>query len=248
MIQFDRVGYKTSAKDVLRHDYWKAFFACLIASVLGAYGGSAGSGTGISFSAGGDAGRGYAGDTSGYGVEWITILMIVAICLVVFILAFVVAFAVSCFLANPILLGSNRFFIKHIKMDDSSEIGDLFSLFKKDVYMASVKTMFWYRLRIFLWSLLFVIPGIVKSYEYFFVPYIVAEQPTIDRDRAFAMSKEMTDGRKMKIFVTVLSFIGWNLLGACCCGVGVLFVYPYMQATYACMYKDIKEQMNLQVI
>ena len=88
---------------------------------------------------------------------------------------------------------------------------------------------------IFLWSLLCVIPGIYKEYQYYYIPYLLAENPYMSFDRAKELSIAMTDGEKMDIFVLDLSFIGWYLLGAIIL-IGGIFVNPYAQATYAELY------------
>ena len=100
--------------------------------------------------------------------------------------------------------------------------------------------MFLRDLYTFLWSLLLIIPGVVKSYEYSMIPYILAENPQIDSDRAFAVSRSMTDGEKISIFVLDWSFFGWIILGTMACGVGTLFVAPYIQATYTELYEVLK--------
>ena len=100
--------------------------------------------------------------------------------------------------------------------------------------------MFLKELKIVLWSLLFVIPGIIKAYEYLMVPYILAENPNIDSKRAFQMSRDMMKGEKWDTFVLELSFLGWTLLGVLACGIGSLFVAPYMQATFTELYEVLK--------
>ena len=126
-----------------------------------------------------------------------------------------------------------------------AKFNDLFFMFgdAKSYYMNVVKTQFLRMLYEFLWSLLLVIPGIIKSYQYRMVPYILAENPSISAKRAFAMSKKMTDGEKWKMFVLDLSFIGWKLLGVLACGIGVYFVEPYLQATYAELYEAMRAKM-----
>lgn len=112
----------------------------------------------------------------------------------------------------------------------------LFSVFSnKDAYLNVVKVMFLRNLFIFLWSLLCVIPGIYKEYQYYYIPYLLAENPYMSFDRAKELSIAMTDGEKMDIFVLDLSFIGWYLLGAIIL-IGGFFVNPYAQATYAELY------------
>ena len=68
------------------------------------------------------------------------------------------------------------------------------------------------------------------------MPYILAENPKLTGKRAREISDAMTDGEKWEMFVLELSFIGWFLLGALCCGVGTMFVTPYRQATFAELY------------
>ncbi|MDO4566745.1 MAG: DUF975 family protein, partial [Oscillospiraceae bacterium] len=118
--------------------------------------------------------------------------------------------------------------------------GTVFWAFKDGKYMQIVKSMFAMSIRVFLWSLLLIVPGVIKAYQYWMVPYILAENPGIDKDRALEISTRTTQGEKMNIFVLQLSFIGWMLLGAIACGVGVLFVGPYPEATYAELYAALR--------
>ncbi len=106
-----------------------------------------------------------------------------------------------------------------------------------------ILTMFLMQLFICLWSLLFVIPGIIKTYEYCMVPFLLADNPGMNRKEAFARSKAMTDGMKMDIFVLQLSFIGWHLLSVCTCGLlSILYVGEYQQATMAELYLTLKSR------
>ena len=159
-----------------------------------------------------------------------------------FVIGLVIAFGWSAFVASPIIVGKNRYFMEHRAFDSKFE--RLFWSFKSGRYMNVVKIMFWRELKIFLWSLLFVIPGIIKSYEYSMVPYILAENPHISSERAFELSKKMTRGEKWKIFVLDLSFIGWRILGVLCCCVGEIFLQPYVEATYAELYQVMREKAH----
>lgn len=159
-----------------------------------------------------------------------------------FLLGLAVAFGWSAFVASPIIVGKNRYFMEHRAFNSKFE--RLFWSFKSGRYLNIVKTMFFRQLKIFLWSLLFVIPGIIKSYEYRMVPYILAENPQIDCDRAFELSRQMTDGEKWKIFVLDLSFIGWRIIGLFCCCVGEIFLEPYCEATYSELYQVMREKAH----
>lgn len=94
----------------------------------------------------------------------------------------------------------------------------------------------------FLWSLLFVIPGIVKAYAYSMAPYILAENPEISASEAIRRSKEMTAGHKGELFVLDLSFIGWVLLGMLTLGIlYYIYIIPYMNATFVNAYYALKD-------
>ena len=109
-------------------------------------------------------------------------------------------------------------------------------------YKRNVETIFFVKLFTFLWSLLFIVPGIVKLYEYSMIPYILAEDPNITRKDAFLKSKKMMSGNKWRAFVLTLSFIPWYILGALTFGVVTLFyVQPYHQLTFAALYEELKK-------
>ena len=89
--------------------------------------------------------------------------------------------------------------------------------------------------------MLFLVPGIIKSYEYRMIPYILADNPTISYEEAFALSKKMMTGNKWDAFVLDLSFIGWRILGGLTCGILSLFyVNPYQYQTNAALYEALK--------
>ena len=92
----------------------------------------------------------------------------------------------------------------------------------------------------FLWSLLFIIPGIVKSYSYAMTPYILLDRPELSATDAIKESEKMMNGHKMELFILDLSFIGWILLSILTCGVLVLYVEPYMMATRSAFYLELK--------
>lgn len=123
-------------------------------------------------------------------------------------------------------------------------VGKLLSAFRSGYYGNVVKTMFFRDLFTFLWSLLFIIPGIIKSYEYKMVPYLLAEYPDMDRKEVFARSRDMMYGQKWNTFVLDLSFIPWNILSTITFGlVGLFYVSPYQDATYAELYDALAAGM-----
>ena len=93
-----------------------------------------------------------------------------------------------------------------------------------------------------LWSLLFLIPGIVKSYSYAMAPFIMQDDPSKNWKQCIDESREMMNGHKAQLFWLEFSFIGWIILGMLCFGVGLLFVTPYMNQARANFYLALKEQ------
>lgn len=178
-----------------------------------------------------------------------TVAVIVGICIVVILISILI----TTFLTNPIQVGYRRFFM--LNRLGKGKFVDLFSAFAPN-YLNVVKGMFTTSLIIFGWTMLFIIPGIIASYRYFFVPFLLAENPTMSGTRAREISAQMTDGYKFKIFVLGLSFIGWQILAfllavpaallTCCfMGIGAMLVYcplgGYVSATYAELYEERRE-------
>ena len=98
--------------------------------------------------------------------------------------------------------------------------------------------MFLKALFVFLWSLLFVIPGIVATYRYAMAPFILAEHPGMRASEAIDASKYMTMGSKMDLFILDLSFIGWDLLCVLTLGIGYLWLNPYRSMAYTVFYRE----------
>ena len=145
------------------------------------------------------------------------------------------------FVGNLLKMGGYRFFI--LNQTAQPGLGTLLDGFRSGHYVNIVLTMFLRDLFTTLWSLLLVVPGIVKHYEYLMVPYIIAENPAMDYKEAFQISKQMMDGEKMEAFIMDLSFLGWYLLSAVTCGLlAIFYVNPYVQASFAEMYTFNKQK------
>ena len=109
-----------------------------------------------------------------------------------------------------------------------------------DDFWSAFKVTFLVGLFTYLWSLLFVIPGIIKAISYSMSTYILAENKGKPALECINESKAMTDGHKMDLFVLGLSFIGWGILCSITFGIAAIWVVPYMQATYANAYNSLK--------
>ena len=118
------------------------------------------------------------------------------------------------------------------------EVRDAFSGF--DDFWSAFKVTFLVGLFTYLWSLLLVIPGIIKSISYSMSMYILAENKGKSARECINESKQMTNGHKAELFVLALSFIGWMLLGTITFGIAYIWIIPYMQATYTNAYRSLK--------
>ncbi len=153
-----------------------------------------------------------------------------------------VSTALWCLVVNPLMVGIQRFLVKSCR--ERVILGEIMSGFSRS-YKNIVKIMFFRNLFTFLWYMLFVIPGIIKAYEYRMIPFILAENPDIKMEDAFALSKRMMDNEKLNAFVLDISFIGWMILGALSCGIfHIFYVNPYYQLTNAELYLVLKQKIS----
>lgn len=164
------------------------------------------------------------------------------VAVILFLIIFAVVLAViliaDIFLFNPFGVGGKRFMIKSV--EDVAQVKEIAYGFDHS-YKNIVKVMFHRDLSIFLWALLLIVPGIVKMYEYYMVPYILAENPDMEYKAALQMSRDMMDGNKWKTFVLGLSFILWDILGALTLGiVEILYVQPYRSLSFAALYCQLR--------
>lgn len=221
-----REELKSNAKMILKRTYWMSFAACLIAGVL-----AGGSGVGNFVS---NWNLKTQGDDLGHISQYYISPDILPIVFVIAGIVLIFSTLFTYFVSWPVIIGRNRFFMASRENDEN--LRELFFGFTGGSYFHVIKTVFFVDLYTFLWSMLFFVPGLIKHYEYFFVPYLLSENPKMDTDRAFELSREMSSGKKWEMFVLDLSFIGWNILGILCCGVGLFFVTPYYQAVMAELY------------
>lgn len=154
----------------------------------------------------------------------------------------IVSILLKIFVYNPLLVGCYSFFTKNVQ-DGPADLGSLSVGFRD--YGHTFVTLFLRDLFIALWTCLFIIPGIIKSFSYRLVPYIIADHPELSATETLALSKNMMYGHKWKAFVLDLSFIGWILLSVLTLGlVGIFWYEPYQNNTDAALYLAIKEEYN----
>lgn len=234
---WNRVELKEDSKSLLRLNYWPFVLVALVHMIA--------VGSGFRRNNGARASKEWY--THGYyGYDDYELLNdLVGFLLPFFGLAVVTAFgmwiimiALKIFVLGPVEVGCKRYMTMAREVKPQlSEMGFAF----KNCYTNIVKTMFLKKLYIFLWSLLFIIPGIVKSYEYRMVPYLLAEYPDMAPAEAFRISREMMTGNKSEAFILDLSFLGWNLLSTVTLGlVGVFYSAPYQMLTNSALYLTLK--------
>ena len=137
---------------------------------------------------------------------------------------------------GPVKLGYCRFLLK-MQDGEDAQVGVLFSRFDRfgDGFCLELLTS----LYIMLWSLLFIIPGLVKAYAYAMAPFILEENPNMTPSEAIKASRELMDGHKFDLFCLHWSFFGWALLSVLTLGIGSLWLNPYMNAATAAFYRSI---------
>lgn len=166
--------------------------------------------------------------------------------LIVFLVVLAVVIVLDAFLFNPLEVGCDRFFTRNLS--DAATVKEVAFAYDHN-YKNIVNTMFFRDLYTFLWTLLLIIPGIVKSYEYQMIPFLLAENPQMTRDQAFATSKSMMQGQKWRAFVLDLSFLGWKILSVFTFGIlDIFYVAPYMNNTHAALYETLRDRQNIHQI
>ena len=139
----------------------------------------------------------------------------------------------------PLAVGySNAFRLMLIK-DDYNLLNNMVGIAKTDC-KRNILGMLLMAVKILLWTLLLIIPGIVKSYAYMLTPYILHDKPEIGFKEASSLSDEMMKGHKMDLFLIWLGYMGFALLSILALGIPLLWLYPYYQVVLAKFYEEVK--------
>lgn len=221
---------RAKAWNSLKGKYWKAFLVVLVLGALLSIG------TGlVSYSQAMTdlvrmADPAQMDSTAKLGATVISVAAL-AVCLV--------GLLISIFVGNAATVGMSHYFLKNTNSNPS--FADAFSGFKVK-YRRNTGTLLVMGIKLALWSLLFAIPGIIKSYEYAIIPYILADDAEISSKAAFKKAKEMMKGNKWRLFKLNFSFIGWEILCVLTLGLGTFFLLPYINAANAEFYAELKNQ------
>jgi uncharacterized membrane protein len=153
------------------------------------------------------------------------------------ILPLLIVYCIAAFIiGGAIQLGYCRFNLNIVDREPA-KLDDIFSKF--DIFGKALLLRILTVIFLILWSMLFVIPGIIKCFSYAMAPYILAENPTMEANDAITESRKMMDGYKWSLFCLNFSFIGWDILSILSFGIGFLWVVPYQNAARAAFYNQI---------
>lgn len=211
---WNRKELKARAKAAFKRNYWYCVLAALLLTLMmAALAGSGNPGVDVNSSSGVHVQIAFG------SVALITLIRILAL--------------------NPFEVSIRKFFADNAA--GAAPLDDFVAGFTGN-YVRNVLAMFLRTLLVALWSLLLVIPGIVKAYSYKLVPYILADNPDIGAKEAIDLSRNMMKGNKWKAFVLDLSFIGWYLLSVLTFGLlTVFYVNPYVNAADAELYRTLRD-------
>ena len=151
----------------------------------------------------------------------------------------IIGLVMNIFVENAVTVGLSNYFIKNT--DSKPSFADAFSGFKVK-YLRNCGTLFLMGIKLALWSMLFVSPGIIKSFEYAMIPYILADDAEISSKEAFQKARELMKGNKWRLFKLDFSFIGWYALCFLTLGLGTFFLLPYLNAATAEFYVELKNK------
>jgi len=222
---------RARAWESLRTRYWNAFAASFVFTII--------SGIGASLNSIDDFIRNIIEFIEKNGIA--DVAKITLILHMVLLGIYLLNITISVFVTGPLTVGFSRFFMKNT--EEMPEISELFWGFKNQ-YIRNVKTVFITTIKIFLWTLLFIVPGIIKGIEYSLITYVLADHPEFTSKEASDYTRNMMKGKKGDLFILNLSFIGWILLSILTLGIGSIFLTPYMEAATAEFYMEAKNIMT----
>ena len=230
--------FRSIARNALKGKWGIAVIAGLIASLLGAIG-SGGPELNLELNDGNfNASLQILGQdvisTNG-GLEFWPVFAGIA----TYVAIFAVITGITLFILGSIVeVGYMKFNLDLVDRQKEAEIGTMFGYFQ--FWKSAACARFLKGVYILLWSLLFIIPGIIAAYSYAMTSYILAENPELTASEAIERSKQIMSGNRWRLFCVQISFIGWEILSALLTlGIGGLWITPYKQAATAAFYREI---------
>ena len=161
------------------------------------------------------------------------------------LLIIIIAAVIDILIFNPLHIGCYAFFKDNVRTH-SADLNMITVGFSD--YVHKFTTMLLMSIYLVLWTMLLIIPGIIKSYSYRMVPFIVQDYPELSAGEVIRKSREMMDGQKMETFKLDLSFLGWFALSLLTLGlVGVFWTNPYFYNTNAALYRRLNGEDAAEV-
>jgi uncharacterized membrane protein len=159
-------------------------------------------------------------------------------------------FSVAYYLICPILgAGFAQSFLALYRKEEESKNGLINLAFKPfSDYGRYLGTMLLILLYVFLWTLLLIVPGIIKALSYSMTPFILKDHPELKNNGAIELSMSMMEGKKMKFFLLQLGFIGWAILAIFTLGIVFFWLVPYIQASVAAFYEEAKGEYEVECL
>ena len=225
--------FRDTAWNILRGRYWWTVLAALIVALIGGYGG----GGNISYQLNSD---------NIQQIQDFFVRLDPEIGAAVFrslvgafsaLASFAAVYGIALFIVgSAVELGYDLLNVQLFASSDRPKMETIFSRFS--YFGNALLLRFLMFLKIFLWTLLLIVPGIVASFRYALAPYLMAEHPDMTATEAIEQSKQLMQGHKARLFWLKFSFIGWYLLSALTMGVGWVFLAPYPKAAEAAFYLE----------
>lgn len=150
------------------------------------------------------------------------------------------SFPLVLFVYAPMSLGIVKMMIGYVRGTQRMEVEGIFSAFNSTYYWKSMGLYLLQGIYTILWTLLFIIPGVVKYCSYFFAPYILADNPTMTAEESICRSMQIMEGHKMQLFLMLLGYALLAMLSSLLLFIPMLWIIPYYQVTLAKFYEEVK--------
>ncbi len=150
------------------------------------------------------------------------------------------SFIIGILVVGPLTFSQTYMFMARTRGKEKFDIMDIAQGFTNGQFVRTTLLLLLQAAFLFLWSLLLVIPGIIKSYSYRLAFYVAADRPDLSVNECLAESARLMRGHKWRAFCMDLVMFLWSLVGSCVCGIGTLWVAPYREAAMANFYEDLR--------
>lgn len=154
------------------------------------------------------------------------------------------SFLLQVFFLFPLVYGFTIAFLLFLREDKENTVESIFVGFK--TYTRALAIILLKNVIIFLFSLLLIVPGFIKMLSYSMACYVSKDHPELSAYECLKRSKDLMWGHKWKLFLLLLSFLGWGLLCLLTLGIGFLWLYPYASVSMAVFYESLMEDYELK--